>query len=96
VSADSKIQNTTNNANKWAQALTFACTAVLLTADLRAKIADVGMALMLRNDYLSVQPSRMGTFTWTVRILMEQLISHTYVRNKYLSVQPSRMGTFRV
>lgn len=41
--------------------------AVLLTAERRAKIADVGLARLMPNDYLTAQAA-VGTFVWSVSI----------------------------
>ena len=40
--------------------------AVLLTADARAKVGDVGLARFMAADYMSAQAA-LGTFSWTVR-----------------------------
>jgi hypothetical protein len=41
--------------------------AVLLTADARAKVGDVGLARFMAADYMSAQAA-LGTFSWTVRM----------------------------
>jgi hypothetical protein len=41
-------------------------SAVLLTADARAKVGDVGLARFMAADYMSAQAA-LGTFSWTVR-----------------------------
>ncbi len=42
-------------------------SAVLLAADNTAKIADVGLARFMPNDYLSSQAA-VGTFAWAVGV----------------------------
>ena len=37
---------------------------ILLARDGTAKLADVGLAKILRNDYLSTLQGQLGTFAW--------------------------------
>lgn len=62
--------------------------AVLLTPERRAKIADVGLARLMPNDYLTAQ-AVVGTFVWSVSICAPYLPARTHAYATATSAQRS-------